>query len=70
MNDIYITCYTNFEGKSICTHYLLNPFKPNGIAYFHQLDQSINVLRVLRWNGIFHFIHILIKHSDAKKCTP
>ena len=27
---------------------LLNPFKPNGISYYHQLDQYISILRVVR----------------------
>ena len=28
---------------------ILNPFKPNGISYYYQLDQSISVLRVVGW---------------------
>ena len=28
---------------------VINPFKPNGIFYSNQMDQSILALRVVRW---------------------
>ena len=39
-----------------------NPFMPNGISHCSQLDQSISVLRVVRWYFTFLFefqLHIL-----------
>ena len=48
---------------------LYNPFMPNGISHYHQLDQSISVLRVVRWI-IFHFIQILIEQSVSKQWRP
>ena len=32
-----------------------NPFKPNGISYSYQLNQSISVLRVV-WRYFFFFL--------------
>ena len=32
---------------------LVNPFKPNGISHYYQLDQSISVLRVVGRYFIF-----------------
>ena len=32
-----------------------NPFMPNGISHCSQLDQSISVLRVVRWYFTFLF---------------
>ena len=43
-----------------------NPFKPNGIAHYYQLDQSISVLRVVRLY-FFIFIQISIEHSVRKQ---
>ena len=42
----------------------LNPFKPNGIYHSYQLDQSISVLRIVR------FIPMLIEHSVTNSGDP
>ena len=34
---------------------IFNPFKPNGISYSYQLDQSSSVLRVVGWYFSFLF---------------
>ena len=39
---------------STLTQRLFNPFRPNGISLFYQLEQSIFVLRDV--GGIFHFL--------------
>ena len=33
----------------------INPFKPNGISHYYQLDQFISALRVVRWYFSFLF---------------
>ena len=43
----------SFNTTSDCL-LLLNPFMPDGISHSYLFDQSITVLRVVRW-GIFHF---------------
>ena len=43
----------------------INPFKPNGISHWYQLDQSIPVFRILKW--YFVFIQILKEHSVIKQ---
>ena len=46
--------------------YPFNPFKPNRISHFDQSDQSIFILRDVRWYFIF-LIQILIEHSVSKQ---
>ena len=53
--DIETTSYVYFTGK-IFVHFMrtaFNPFMPNGISHPYQLEQSISVLRDVRW--YFHF---------------
>ena len=42
----------------------INPFKPNGISHYYQLDQFISVLRVVMLGGILH----LNSNSDRTFC--
>ena len=39
--------YNGLDGKTAII--LLNPFKPNGISHYYQLDQSISILRLVGW---------------------
>ena len=41
----------------------INPFKPNGIPHFYQLDQSISVIRVQWYIVFFIFFQVLIQHT-------
>ena len=45
---------------------IFNPFKPNGISLYYQLDQSISVLRVVRCFFSL-FFQFSIEHSDGKQ---
>ena len=47
----------------------LNPFMPNGISYHYQLEQSIFVLRGVRWYFSFLF-KIMQANSGDPDQTP
>ena len=40
---------TCIKGKNIVSINHFNPFKPNGIPYYSQLDRSVSVLRGVGW---------------------
>ena len=46
-----------------------NPFMPNGISHRYQLEQSISVLRDVRWYFLI-FIHVLIENYASKQWRP
>ena len=46
-----------------------NPFKPYGNFHRYQLEQSIFVLRDVRWI-FFILIHVLIENYESKKRRP
>ena len=45
-----------------------NPFMLNGISHRYQLEQSISVLRDVRW--YFSFYSILIENVASKQWRP
>ena len=46
----YLWKHDHFTGKGE-----FNPFKMNGISHSYQLDQSISILRVIRWYFLILF---------------
>ena len=43
----------------------------NGISHRYQLEQSISLLRHVRWYSFFYFFNqILIEHSASKQWRP
>ena len=46
-----------------------NPFMPNGISHRYQLEQSISVLRDVRWY-FFIFIQVFIENYASKQWRP
>ena len=48
----------------------MNPFKPNGISHYYQMDRSISLLRFDGSHVFFIFIHILMEHSVSKQWRP
>ena len=55
----------------ICSFYenSINRFMPNGISHRYQLEQSISVLRDVRWYFII-FIQILIENNARNSGDP
>ena len=49
--------YYSIKQVGLFYHMFINPFKPNGISHYYQLDQSISVLRVdgLYFSFLFKF---------------
>ena len=45
-----------------------NPYMPNGISHRYQLEQSISVLRDVRY--FFIFIQVLIENNASKQWRP
>ena len=43
-----------------------NPFKPNGISHYYQLDKPISSFRGAGWYFFSIFMHILIEYSVSK----
>ena len=46
-----------------------NPFMPKGISHHYQLEQSISVLRDVRWYFSF-FFQVLIENYASKQWRP
>ena len=44
-----------------------NPFMLNGISHRYQLEQSISVLRDVRWYFFLIFIQVLIENYASKQ---
>ena len=49
--------------------FTLNPFMLNGISHRYQLEQSISVLRDVRWY-FFIFIQVLKENYATKQWRP
>ena len=47
------TCYSETMTKQVLNLIPVNPFKPNGISQYYQLEQSISVLRDVGWHFSF-----------------
>ena len=55
----------------MCSFYenSINPFMPNGISHHYQFEQSISVLRDVRWY-FFYFFQILIENYARNSGDP
>ena len=52
-----------------CMRTTFNPLMPNGISHRYQLEQSISVLRDVRWY-FFIYIQVLIENYASKQWRP
>ena len=70
MNPTGMDRRVNFRLISIC---YLNPFKPNGISHYNQLDYSFSFLTVVGWYFSFSFnfqLNIPYANSGDPDQTP